>query len=122
MQWRLGYTHLDTEQNSSYLAGSNAKTEKVQRPENSYSLALHLEFFAARWITDLNYRSAFNQRAYGGDLMEDYSVVDAQTAWQFSPSSRIYLRIANALEQHYQEVKGYNTAPLSAYAGLHWSY
>lgn len=122
MQWRLGYTHLDTKQNSSYLAGSNAKTEKVQRPENSYSLALHLEFFAARWITDLNYRSAFNQRAYGGDLMEDYSVVDAQTAWQFSPSSRIYLRIANTLEQHYQEVKGYNTAPLSAYAGLHWSY
>ena len=57
---RLGYTHLDTEQNSSYLAGTSAKAAKVQRPENTYNLGLHMEFLAARWITDLNYRSAFN--------------------------------------------------------------
>lgn len=122
LQWRLGYTHLDTEQNSSYLSGSNAKAAKVQRPENTYTLGVNLELFAARWISDLNYRSAFNQRAYGGGLMEDYSVIDAQTAWQFNPSLRIYMRLANALEENYQEVKGYNTAPLSAYAGLHWSF
>lgn len=118
---RLGYTHLDTEQNSSPLAGTNAKTAKVQRPENTYSLGLHLELIEARWVTDVNYRSAFNQRAYGGELMEDYSLVDAQTAWQLTPSARIYVRLANLLEEDYQEVKGYNTAPLSAYAGLHWS-
>lgn len=122
LQWRLGYTHLETKQNSSDFAGSNAQAEKVQRPENTYSLGVHVELLSARWISDLNYRSAFNQRAYGGDLMEDYAVVDAQTAWQINSAARVYLRLANALDENYQEVKGYNTAPLSAYAGLHWSF
>lgn len=122
VQWHLAYTHLETEQNSSALAGSNAKLEKVQRPENSYSAGVHVELCSAAWLTDINYRSAFNQRAYGGKLMEDYTVVDAQTAWQFNPALRVYLHLVNALEENYQEVQGYNTAPLSAYAGLSLSF
>jgi vitamin B12 transporter len=122
VQWRLAYTHLETEQNSSELAGTNAKLEKVQRPENSYSAGVHIELCAAAWLTDINYRSAFNQRAYGGKLMEDYTVVDAQTAWQFNPALRAHLRVVNALEENYQEVQGYNTAPLSAYAGVSLSF
>jgi vitamin B12 transporter len=122
VQWRLGYTHLETEQNSSPLAGNNAKLERVQRPENSYSAGVHVELFAARWLTDINYRSAFNQRAYGGALLEDYSVIDVQTAWQFSSAARAHVRVVNALEENYQEVQGYNTAALSAYAGLRWSF
>ncbi|MEY4590919.1 MAG: Vitamin transporter BtuB precursor [Pseudomonadota bacterium] len=119
---RMGYTHLETQQNSSDLAGSDAQRERLQRPENSYSLGAHLEFFAAAWQTDINYRSAFNQHAYGGSLMEDYSVVDIQTAWQFNSSDRIYMRVNNVLDEEYQEVKGYNSAQLNACVGIHWSF
>lgn len=118
LSWRLGYTHLETEQNSSPLAGSSARTEKVQRPENSYTLGMHLELFQGASSTDIQYRSAFNQRAFGGKLMEDYAVLDAQTSWQFNLSTQAYIRIVNGLDENYQEVQGYNTAPLNAYAGL----
>ena len=39
-------------------------------------------------------------------------------SYKVQPNVEVYGRIENALNRHYQEVYGYNTAGIGAYAGV----
>jgi vitamin B12 transporter len=47
-----------------------------------------------------------------------FKVLDLSVNWRFSPSLQLYGRLENALDEHYQEVIGYNTAGRAAYVGF----
>ncbi len=49
-----------------------------------------------------------------------YTRVDLAASYQVNESTSVFARVENVLNATYQEVSGYNTAGLSAYAGLTW--
>jgi vitamin B12 transporter len=54
--------------------------------------------------------------------VNEYWLVNVAASYELSPGVAIYGRIENALDQDYQEVFGYESAGLAAYAGLRFTY
>lgn len=50
--------------------------------------------------------------------LDDYWLVSAGASYMLRPGIEIYGRVENALNERYQEVYGYNTPGLAAYAGV----
>jgi vitamin B12 transporter len=50
--------------------------------------------------------------------LDDYWLVQATASYRLTESLELYGRVENALNQHYQEVYGFQTAGAAAYAGL----
>ena len=50
--------------------------------------------------------------------LDDYWVVTAGVSYKLQPGLEVYGRIENVLNERYQEVYGYNTPGLAAYAGI----
>ena len=50
--------------------------------------------------------------------LRDYWLVTAAASFKLQPNVEIFGRLENLLNQKYQEVYGYNTAPAAAYIGL----
>jgi vitamin B12 transporter len=50
-----------------------------------------------------------------------YARLDLEAAYPLNPSTRVYGRIENLTNAVYEDPRGYNTAGLSAYAGLRWA-
>ena len=49
-----------------------------------------------------------------------YARIDVSASYRVSSEVSLFARIENLLNADYQDVKGYNTAGFSAYAGLNW--
>lgn len=65
------------------------------------------------FFTDPNFN--FNTGRYE---LPGYWLVTVAASYKLQPNLEIYGRIENALDQKYQEVYGYNTAGIAAYAGV----
>ncbi|MDO9637098.1 MAG: TonB-dependent receptor [Pseudotabrizicola sp.] len=55
---------------------------------------------------------------FGNSDMPDYTVVNAQAAYQISDTAEVYMRIENLFDTDYQTSVGYASAGRSAYVGL----
>ncbi len=51
-------------------------------------------------------------------MLDDYWLVRLAGSYELTPGVEAFGRIENLLDQNYQEVLGYETAGLAAYAGL----
>jgi vitamin B12 transporter len=54
--------------------------------------------------------------------LDEYWLVNVAASYELSPGVALYGRIQNALDEDYQEVFGFETAGVAAYAGLRFSY
>jgi vitamin B12 transporter len=54
-------------------------------------------------------------------VLDEYWLVNVAASYELSPGVAIYGRIQNALDEDYQEVFGYESAGLAAYAGLRFT-
>ncbi len=54
--------------------------------------------------------------------LDDYWLVNVAASYELSPGVQIYGRVENALNEDYQQVFGYETAGIAAYAGLRFTY
>ena len=50
--------------------------------------------------------------------LDAYWLVNATVSYKLQPGVEVFARVENALDQHYQEVFGFESPPLAAYAGL----
>ena len=50
--------------------------------------------------------------------LDPYWLVNATVSYKLQPGVEVFARVENALDQHYQEVFGFESPPLAAYAGL----
>jgi vitamin B12 transporter len=91
----------------------------VRRPAHSFSVA-------AAWHTE-RLRVSAVYRGVGARedkvglsrvVLPYYDVVNLFGSYALSPRTRLQVRIENVFNRRYQEVFGYNTAALSAYAGV----
>ena len=48
----------------------------------------------------------------------DYWLVNAAASYKLQPGVEVFGRVENLLDQHYQEVFGFESAPIAAYAGV----
>ena len=70
-----------------------------------------------QWQVSLNYRFVGERDDFGGTL-NDYGVLDAAAWWQISEDVRVFGRVDNLTDTKYQDVLGFQTARISAYAGV----
>jgi len=54
--------------------------------------------------------------------LDDYWLVSAAASYELNPGLEIYGRVENLLDQDYEEVFGFSTAGIAAYAGLRWTF
>jgi vitamin B12 transporter len=51
-------------------------------------------------------------------VLGEYWLINATASYKLSPGVEVFGRVENLLDQHYQEVYGFEAAPIAAYAGL----
>jgi vitamin B12 transporter len=54
--------------------------------------------------------------------LDEYWLVTAAASYQVAPGVELFGRVENLLDQDYEEVFGYNSAGVAAYAGLRFTY
>lgn len=109
------YTYLDARDMATDL-------QLGRRAQNSGSFSLV--------YTGVNKLEASVTATYVGPRFDDdantvnldpYTRIDLSANYRLSDTTTIYGRIENLLDTDYQDAEGYNSAGLSAYAGLKWS-
>lgn len=91
---------------------------RLRRPINTYNISLDYSLLNNTLNVGISYRSSSNAIDLGNVKLDDYHVIDLNSAYQISPLLQIYARITNAENDKYQEVNAYNTAGSAAYLGL----
>jgi vitamin B12 transporter len=118
------YTYLDAREDDG--------REEIRRPPHSGRIDVNYVFGGGRG--NLNIAAAYNGEMkdtafeagppFGSQIvsLDDYWLVTAAGSYQIEPGIELYARVENLLDQRYQEVFGYNTAGIAAYAGMRVSF
>ena len=51
-------------------------------------------------------------------MLDAYWLINATASYKLQPGVEVFARVENLLDQHYQEVFGFESAPIAAYAGV----
>ena len=89
----------------------------LRRPRHKFNLGLSQFVMKQQGQVSLNYRFVGERDDFGGTL-NDYGVLDAAAWWQISEDVRVFGRVDNLTDTKYQDVLGFQTARISAYAGV----
>lgn len=117
------YTYLDSRQPDGL--------ESLRRPKHTGRADLTYTFDHGRGQFNLAaiYNGDFVDRATDGMTftpvrvdMDSYWLVSAAASYQVAPGVDVYGRIENLLDEDYQEIFGYETPGLGAYAGLRFKF
>ncbi len=54
--------------------------------------------------------------------LDAYTLVSVAASWRLNDATRIYTRIDNLFDTSYEDVYGYNTPGIGAYAGLRFDF
>lgn len=117
----LAYTYLNAEESDG--------TQEIRRPPHSGRMDVNYTFDNER--ANINLATIYN-----GDMddlafsftdtvvttLDDFWLVNAAASYKLSPGVELYGRVENALNENYQEVFGFETAGVAAYAGLRFTY
>ncbi len=121
------YTYLDATE-------PDGSTE-IRRPKHSGRIDLNYAFAGGKG--NLNVSAIYNGRteditsinlpapvffSSGRIALDDYVLVNVAASYKVAKGVEFYGRIENALDADYQEVFGYETAGIAAYAGVRLTY
>jgi vitamin B12 transporter len=109
------YTYLDARDLSTHLF-------LERRPRNAASASLTFTGFPnfETTLTATYVGDRFNDRANTQPLTP-YARLDLTASYDLNPHVRLFGRVENLTNATYQDPRGFNTAGLSAYAGLRWT-
>ncbi len=113
------YTYLDaTEPNGQ---------QEDRRPKHTGRADLNYSFDAGRG--NLNVAAIYNGANPYVDLvsfdlvtLDPYWLVNVAASYRLTPEWEVFGRVENALDERYEELLGYNTLGLTAYAGVKFTY
>ncbi len=110
---KLSYTYTDTENKSD-------DSRLLRRPLHKSNLDLNLYPADDKQINiSLSY---VGERDDNDETLHNYTVVNIAGSHQITPYLKGFIRVDNVFDEEYEEVAGYGTAGLSAYAGLKLSF
>jgi vitamin B12 transporter len=117
------YTWLDATQPDGF--GRDAR--ELRRPRHSGGLNLNAEFADGRGNVNVNYLHTGAQR----DLffpptppfveevtLAEFDLVAVAASWRLLPQATLFARVENALDEDYEEVFGFRTPGIGAFAGI----
>jgi vitamin B12 transporter len=115
-----GYSFVDA---SDQRIDGGAELREVRRPRHSATIAF--DYRAGGFTLGGSAALVGNRRDTDFDLfpaqsvtLESYVLVSSRIAYEVSENIEIFGRVNNLLNEEYQDVVGYNTPGLAAYAGL----
>ena len=108
--------------NYTYTDAEDANGARLLRvPGHDVTLGLGADF-AAGWTGDLSLRHVADRPDDGGQVMEDYTVVNAGVTYAFTDNAEGYLRIENLLDETYETAASYQASGRALYVGLRASF
>lgn len=116
LEGKATYTWLDTEDGST-------KQPLARRPEHSGTLALvYTGIDRLRLEVSVTGVGERFDRPNAAGKLDPYARVDLKADYQLTPNVNLYGRVHNLFDTDYEAAAGYNTAGLSAYAGVRVKY
>jgi vitamin B12 transporter len=110
---KASYTYTDTEDKST-------GDELLRRPEDKFSLNVNYSFLGQGNLNlGLSYVGSRND--VGNVELQEYSLAHLAASYQVLDNVELFGRIENLLDEDYQEISGYGTPELSAFAGVRLS-
>ncbi|MCL4765985.1 MAG: TonB-dependent receptor [Hyphomicrobiaceae bacterium] len=116
----LAYTYLD--------AVEEGGAREIRRPPHSARADVTYGFDEGRGLFQLAavYNGEADDEAFGAPFfspvvrlaLDDYWLVSAAASYKVQPGLEIYGRVENLFDESYEEIFGYDTAGIAAYAGL----
>jgi len=99
---------------------------EIRRPEDSALLEASYAMLGGRGNVSLaaRYNGKFIDEGVTSFFttmrvdMQDYWLLTAAASYKVTPNLEVFGRVENLLDQRYQEVYGFQTAPLAAFAGI----
>jgi vitamin B12 transporter len=115
----LAYTYLDAKDSRGF--------QEIRRPKHSGRSDIGYAFDAGRGHLNLSAEYvADNVDTNFGDFsrvtLDPYWLVTIAASYKVMPAVELFGRVENLLDQHYQEVYGFEAAPLEAFAGVRFTY
>lgn len=119
----LAYTYLD--------AVDSTGSEEIRRPPHSGRADVTYAFDSGKGL--INVTAAYNGEAkdvvFGAPFfspvqiftLEDYWLVTAAAAYKVTPTMEVFGRVENLFDDRYQEVFGFDTPGIAAYAGVRFT-
>ena len=115
----LGYTYLD--------AVDSTGKEEIRRPPHSGRADVTYAFDRGRGLVNLTatYNGEMKDIVFGGPVptttLDDYWLVTAAASYKLTPTMEVFGRVENLFDVRYQEVFGFDTPGVAAYAGLRFT-
>lgn len=106
----LSYTHLDTE-------NKDSRVELARRPSEKVVFKIKGTLNRLTGYFDLAYVGRRTSDTAGTELLKPYILGNITLNYKLKESLNIFARIENLLNYDYEEITGYQTPKLSAYAG-----
>ena len=101
-------------------------SEEVRRPPHAASLSLAYTFLGER--ARINADAVYNGERKDDDFsdflnpsrvtLDEYLLVNLAGSYKLDDNFELFGRVENLLDEDYEEVFGYSTAPVTAYAGV----
>ena len=111
------YTYLDAEEPGG--------TEEIRRPRHSGKASLTAKFDDGRGTFHIAaiYNGAMKDQNFGTFpatvvTLDEYVLVNAAVSYKVHPNVELFGRVENLLNEDYQEISGYATPGIAAYAGV----
>lgn len=105
---QLGYTYTDTEDDNG---------DRLDRRPLHKGTA-DLNFYPTKHL-QINFNAVYvSERDDDDEELDAYTLVNLAASYQVCKNVKVFGRIENLFDEEYEEVGGYGTADLSAYAGL----
>ena len=122
------YTYTDATRQDAITGESS---HAIRRPLHAGSLGTdwssrdgRLELDARLSYTGSHYDSYWPPPSYSEEVVEldAYTLVSVAASWRLNDATRIHTRIDNLFDTSYEDVYGYNTPGIGAYAGLRFDF
>ena len=115
------YTYLDATEPD--LSGSQAR--EIRRPKNTASLVANLGFLDNRANVNfsLDYTGEFKDNNFAMfpatvETMDSFVIINVATSYRINNFISIFGRVENLADENYQEVFGFETPGIAAFAGI----
>lgn len=118
-RWQLlaNYTWNETKQPNGQ--------RRPRRPEHQFNIGTSFTTLEERLTLNAFLRAAYttlDEIPAGVVALDDFGVLDLSANLAVNAHIQVYGRIENALDEHYEEIYGYNSARRAAYLGFRFNY
>lgn len=110
---RVSYTYLEAHNDTT-------GARLIRRPRHSGTIEVRFEP-AKGWLVGAGFRGVGDRTESVGDF-EDYATVRVFTSYEFANGVRAQARVENALDEKFDDVRGYAALPVAVFGGIEWRF